>query len=192
VSYRVITGYRGLRRSLPNLQAAFYVTELLREGTRDLDPHPELFDATVETLETLELARPEGLAAVVLHYELGYLREAGFQPELRRCVRCGRAAPASGPVRFSHAQGGLLCRSCVVATPAALTTLRISTRRAFDGLLDAGSAREAADLPLASGDRKFMRAFMTGILERVLEKELKSTAFLPDGRSPRKPRPTRR
>ena len=42
--------FRPAGGKLTSLYAAYYVAELLNELTDDYDPHPELFDAAVETL----------------------------------------------------------------------------------------------------------------------------------------------
>src|SRR5438128_3357160 len=65
-----------LRSHLPALYAAYYVAELLSDGTEELDPHPPLFDATLAVLRDLGEAGPQTgprLAA----YELTWLHELG-------------------------------------------------------------------------------------------------------------------
>jgi DNA repair protein RecO (recombination protein O) len=45
--------FRPAPRSLSSLYAGYYVAELLNELTDDSDPHPELFDQAIHTLESL-------------------------------------------------------------------------------------------------------------------------------------------
>ena len=93
-----------LRTSLPALYAAYYVAELLSDGTEDLDPHPALFDATLAALRELGDAGPQTgprLAA----YELTWLHELGYSPALDACAACGRAV--GGRPAFSAAAGGV-------------------------------------------------------------------------------------
>src|SRR5579885_879781 len=50
---QVIQRFPRLRTDLTALYAAYYVAELLAEGTRDYDPHPLLFDEALDALQTL-------------------------------------------------------------------------------------------------------------------------------------------
>src|SRR5215470_16919922 len=49
--------FPAVRQNLGALYAGYYVAELLSDGTQDYDPHPELFDAAVETLRGLATLR---------------------------------------------------------------------------------------------------------------------------------------
>src|SRR5205085_3256696 len=108
-----------LRTALPALYAAYYVAELLSEGTEDIDPHPALFDATLAVLRDLGDAGAQTgprLAA----YELTWLHELGYSPALDACAACGRAlSPRSmtggNPAVFSIAAGGVVCPTCAPA-----------------------------------------------------------------------------
>src|SRR5947208_9694361 len=50
---QVVRRFSGLAATLPSLYGAYYVAELLDSATQENDPHPVLFDSTVETLEAL-------------------------------------------------------------------------------------------------------------------------------------------
>jgi DNA repair protein RecO (recombination protein O) len=106
---QVAERFPALRTSLPALYAAYYVAELLAEGTEDYDPHPALFDAALDALRDLGGAGPQAgprLAA----FELTWLRELGYSPALVACAACGR--PAGGRPVFSAAAGGVVCPAC--------------------------------------------------------------------------------
>src|SRR3954469_3219907 len=53
---QVVQRFPRLSTDLPALYAAYYVAELLTEGTQDYDPHPLLFDEALDTLRTLGAA----------------------------------------------------------------------------------------------------------------------------------------
>jgi DNA repair protein RecO (recombination protein O) len=102
--------FRPADGELASLYAAYYVAELLSELTDDYDPHPELFDAAVETLAGLHTS---GLVdQVVLRFELTALRELGHLPSLESCTECGTPVPATGRVHFGQLTGGVLCGNC--------------------------------------------------------------------------------
>src|SRR5436190_9205534 len=125
---QVAERFLALRTNLPALYAAYYVAELLAEGTQDYDPHPGLFDASLAALRDFgEVGVQVGprLAA----FELTWLRELGYSPALDACAACGRAVGERAG--FSVAAGGVICPACRPAErvrralmPATLTALR--------------------------------------------------------------------
>lgn len=125
---QVAERFPALRTNLAALYAGYYVAELLSEGTADGDPHPALFDASLQTLRDLGSAGPQG-GLRLMAYELTWLRELGYSPALTACAACGRAIGER--VVFSIAAGGVVCATCQPAqrerrtlTGAALTALR--------------------------------------------------------------------
>jgi DNA repair protein RecO (recombination protein O) len=103
-----------LRTDLRALYAGYYVAELLADGTREDDPHPDLFDAAVETLREAGGDR-DTVAGRVSAFELVWLRELGYSPRFDGCAACGNAVPA-GRAWYSAAAGGLVCPTCLPTT----------------------------------------------------------------------------
>jgi DNA repair protein RecO (recombination protein O) len=125
---QVAERFPDLRTSLPALYAAYYVAELLSEGTEDYDPHPTLFDATLGVLRDLGSAGPLAGQRLVA-YELTWLHELGYSPALDACAACGQAVGARPA--FSTATGGVVCSTCQphqrerrLLAPATLDVLR--------------------------------------------------------------------
>lgn len=176
--YRVVTGHPGLRRSAPRLFAAMYVSEVLRQGTRDLDPDPALYDHTVAVLEALDGAAPEEIGPLVAAYELGYLARAGFLPDFGRCTSCGRPAPESGAVRFSPARGGLVCRGCSPRAGGGLVVLEPVVREVLRVLTRDPSPDRARELRPDPGARRLLRRLLPALLERTFEHELRAAPFV--------------
>lgn len=98
-------------RDLSCLYGAYYVAELLNELTHDGDPHPELFDLAVDTLERLS-AGETSTGFAVLRFELTALRMLGHLPSLRECVECGKPIVGDRRTAFGLASGGVLCEGC--------------------------------------------------------------------------------
>jgi DNA repair protein RecO (recombination protein O) len=107
---RVVERFPHLRNDLHALYGAYYVAELLTDGTEEDDAHPELFDAALEALRHLGKP-PSGTARQVLRFESVWLREVGYQPALDHCVGCGHAVDGEG-MAFSVVLGGALCAAC--------------------------------------------------------------------------------
>lgn len=98
-----------LPKSLPALYSAYYIAELLAEGTQDDDPHPLLYDASLAALRELGDAG-EKTGPRLAAYELTWLHELGYSPALDACAACGRSA-GSRPM-FSASAGGIICSQC--------------------------------------------------------------------------------
>jgi DNA repair protein RecO (recombination protein O) len=111
---QVIQRFPRLRTDLAALYAAYYVAELLAEGTRDYDPHPLLFDEALDTLQTLGNMEKPGAPATgprVARFEMVLLRELGYSPVLDHCAGCGGSVVET-ELAFSAAANGVLCRRC--------------------------------------------------------------------------------
>jgi DNA repair protein RecO (recombination protein O) len=105
---QVIQRFPRLRTDLAALYAAYYVAELLTEGTRDYDPHPLLFDEALETLQSLGGGE---CGPRVARFEMVLLRELGYSPVLDHCAGCGGSIVETERA-FSAAANGVLCRRC--------------------------------------------------------------------------------
>jgi len=112
---QVVQRFPRLRDDLAALYAAYYVAELLADGTQEYDPHPLLFDEALATLRALGSAE-EGLPATeqgprLARFEMVLLRELGYSPVLDHCAGCAGALAETDLV-FSAAASGVLCRNC--------------------------------------------------------------------------------
>jgi DNA repair protein RecO (recombination protein O) len=109
--------FRPRGHDLASLYAGYYVAELLIELTHDYDPHPELFDAAVQTLAELSASLSPASSnsavwAVVLRFELVALRLLGHLPAFASCAECGAEVARSARVSFGLLAGGVLCENC--------------------------------------------------------------------------------
>jgi DNA repair protein RecO (recombination protein O) len=107
---RVEERFNGLRQDLRAMYAGYYVAELLGEGTQDYDPHPRLWDLSLDTLRKLSAGGE--MTGLVSAYELGWLAELGLRPVLDRCAVCQTAELPAGPLLFSATAGGVVCQGC--------------------------------------------------------------------------------
>lgn len=119
IEAQVAERFPSLRTNLPALYAGYYVAELLADGTQDYDPHPQLFDAALETLRELQSTSPltMPLPDRISAFELVWLRELGYGPRLEACAGCERdlSGTLSPDVRlgFSPTAGGVICSHCL-------------------------------------------------------------------------------
>jgi DNA repair protein RecO (recombination protein O) len=89
--------------------------ELLHLSTEHDEPHPEVFDLTINLFQTLQCATERHLNALYA-YEVRLLGLLGFKPSLRQCVICrvdlaslGTAVP-EGRLRVTG--NGVMCGRC--------------------------------------------------------------------------------
>ena len=98
-------------RDLTGLYGGYYVAELLNGLNEEYDPHPQLYDDVVATLEAFSVAG--NAATAILRFELGLLREIGQLPAWDICVRCGRQVEPAAWYGMKSSLGGVVCRSCL-------------------------------------------------------------------------------
>jgi DNA repair protein RecO (recombination protein O) len=106
---RVEERFAGLRTNLAALYAGYYIAELLGDGTQDYDPHPMLFEHSLETLR--QLAAGGNVLPLVSAYEWTWLSELGVKPVVDQCVGCLQTL-ATGLLAYSPMAGGVLCATC--------------------------------------------------------------------------------
>ena len=177
IEAQVAERFPHLRTDLNALYAGYYVAELLSDGTQDYDPHPELYDAAVGTLRSLNPLTPNPSPAggegglTVSAFELVWLRELGYSPRLDACAVCARdlSVPSPVPVRvgFSPDAGGVVCPDCL---PAARDRRPLSeaARLALIGLAAGTSDAREPLAPMPAGVRDEVRAVLGQTVSFVL------------------------
>lgn len=168
--------FRLAGRSLPCLYAAYYVAELLSGLTHEHDPHPELFDAAVQTLVGLD---QPGAAALpwVVRFELTSLQILGHLPSLEVCVECGGPVEATARVAFGLTAGGVLCPACRPRCRQ-VVTISGSTLRATQCFADRNS-QAWQRLRLDARTRAELRGVLGQYVAHLLGRPPRMQAYLP-------------
>lgn len=104
----IVQSFHRLRDDLPRIARLMYCLELIRELTRDQEPHTQLFDGLRDYLQKLD-AKEAGPTSLLL-FELDALAQAGFMPSFAPCALCGE--PTGERPRFDPSHGGVLCLPC--------------------------------------------------------------------------------
>lgn len=114
-----------LRGDLELLALASYFAQVTDTVAQEGDPQPELLSLLLNALYALgRLRLPQRTVKAVFELRLACL--AGFLPDLRGCLACGR----EDCDRFNVTQGALQCASCpgdgirMPVSPAALAAMR--------------------------------------------------------------------
>lgn len=164
---QVIQRFPRLRTDLAALYAAYYIAELLAEGTRDYDPHLLLFDEALDALRTLGGvdAPPVECGPRVARFEMVLLRELGYSPVLDHCAGCGGSV-VELELAFSAAANGLLCRRCRTSQRDS-RPLAPSTWRMLQDLAAPGESwRRAWGMDARAEVRQLLGQYLTYLLGR--------------------------
>jgi DNA repair protein RecO (recombination protein O) len=150
---------------LTRLAHAEAAVELIDRLVWGEEPHPELFDLLVGSLEAVVRAPVASLPAVTLAFELQVASLLGYRPRLDACVRCGGAL---SPRRlFSPARGGMLCDPCAASESGAIT-LSADALAGLSLLLSrpVADAGQYLEVPRAGEIQKVVEAFLRHHFQR--------------------------
>ena len=170
---QTIDSFVSLREDLVLTSQAIYAAELLDLFTVQEDANPDLYQTILSVLKTLSLTQDGGLA--LRHYELRLLGNIGFKPELYSCVSC-HSPVAGSQVHFSASGGGVLCSGCLRGE----VSVRPISPRALKALryFQQASPSKITEITLPMTLSKEIEATMRAYIRYLLEREVKSTAFL--------------
>lgn len=163
----VVQSFYRLRDDLGLIARALYCLELVRELTRDHEPHPELFEALKRYLQLLD-AKQAGPTSLIA-FELRTLELAGFRPRFSPCLMCG--GPVGERPRFDPDAGGVLCATCAPRVPHSVPVAP-SIVQAL-ATLQAG-----ARVPLEADVRARCRELLNLFIAHHLGRRLKSVDFM--------------
>jgi DNA repair protein RecO (recombination protein O) len=147
----------GLANDLAKFAAGSVVAELMLRFA-PADRHPESFELVRHTLEFLEAAPTEAVETIALRSMWQLVGVLGFTPTLSHCVRDGNDLPVDGPVEFSPADGGVLCRTCAPAEGT--RTLPEAARRDLRSLIDPSAEWPLLDERHAAAHRRLFAHYV--------------------------------
>lgn len=174
---QTINSFFPLKSDLELSAAALYVLELTDQFTEERQESSEIFKLLLETLENL--AKGENREMTLHYFEMHLLSLAGFKPELYACVACGKELEPEMNA-FSAASGGVLCSVCQktrYCQPVSASTLKVLR------LLQSDDFNSVKGLDLGGTTSQELNRILRNYIQFLLEKEVKSAAFLNDVRS---------
>jgi DNA repair protein RecO (recombination protein O) len=177
----IIHNYEQLRHDLQRIGAAYYAAELIDRLTEEEDENRHAFDLFVATLQGLDTSNTIDL--ILRYYEIHLLGYLGYRPQFFECAACQEVLTEEAN-RFSATGGGMLCPSCAALDRSAVTI----SLNAFKLLRFLQSQPlEAIDrLNLSQSVRTEVEQVLRSYIRRILERDLKSVAFLEEvNNSPR-------
>lgn len=165
--------FRRMREELWRGSYAYYVAELVDSFTEDRIENQPLFDLLVATLK--RLTEGDDLWTMVRFFELHLLDLVGYRPELVHCVGCRTEIKPEANC-FSALMGGVLCPECG-RREASARTLSLNGLKVLR-YLQRLPAPPSGSLKLDSFIRREVESATRSHIEHLLERAVKSTAFL--------------
>ncbi len=161
-----------LRGNLTSTNTACYIGEVVEKMTAENEVHPEIFELLLEVVEHLNKGQEKLLLA---YFEINFLSESGFRPELYKCLVCGQKLTSKNN-HFSFSAAGVVCEKCansdIEISDKAIKVLRLFLRHKISVI-----SKINAHKKLASEIEKISGLY----LEHIAQKEFKSKRFLEAG-----------
>ena len=159
-----VTRSRGqLAADLDRFTAASAIVELAMRFA-SAESHPELFDALLETLDTIGASAAGASVDAALAGAWHLVAHLGFAPSVDLCAMCHVTVPGDAVASFSHPSGGVLCHRC--AQLARATRLLPADARAA---LRAWIGGKSAPLPDAAARRAHQRLLREFLAEPLAD-----------------------
>ncbi|HNP71886.1 MAG TPA: DNA repair protein RecO [Kouleothrix sp.] len=169
----IVHSFDALRADLERIGAAYYAAELIDRLIEEDDENRPAFDLLVATLGALDSTRAIDL--VLRHYELRLLGFLGYRPQLYHCANCQETLTEEAG-RFSALAGGVLCPRCAPHERSALA-MSLSTFKLLR-FLQAQPLDAVERLNISPATRAEAEQLLRAYIRRILERDLKSAAFL--------------
>jgi DNA repair protein RecO (recombination protein O) len=103
--------FYGLRDDLKKLALASYFLQILLECVTEEEEAPELIRLVLNSLHFLETGKRQSAALLKSIFELRFLSETGFTPDVLACAVCGEYLPED--IRFLMKSGNFVCKTCL-------------------------------------------------------------------------------
>ncbi len=97
-----------LRNNLKATNTAYYLADVIDKLSDEEEPHKEVFELLDNLLEEIN---GENSQILLAFFELKFLSEMGYKPELFSCVIC-KGKIKNGRNSFDFDEGGLVCEKC--------------------------------------------------------------------------------
>ena len=173
-----LNAFRALREDLERTTYAHYVAELLDHFASEGQENRPAFELLTATLQ--RICDTSELRLAIRFFELRLLGLEGYQPQLFRCLNCGDVIQPV--VNYFHPeQGGILCPRCgegliagqrPLVRPVSVNTLKVLR------YLQTHNYEQCSRLRLKPDTHRDLEALMLHYITYVLERNLKSVAFL--------------
>jgi DNA repair protein RecO (recombination protein O) len=171
---QTVNAFVPLKNDLWLTSCGLYIAELVNQFTAEHQENYSLFQLTIETLQ--RLCQENNKELTLRYFELHLLDSAGYRPQLRECVACHKALE---PVvnAFSAAAGGMLCPACSPLSQSFSYPLSVNAQKVLR-LLQGEDYTNASRVKIDEELARELESVLSGYLKHLLEREVKSAAWL--------------
>ncbi len=174
IGSQTLKPFLAIKNDLDLLSCALYITEMVNQFTPPETEDPQIFNLLAFTLEQLPEAADREL--LLRYFELHLLRQAGYRPELEKCVMCRKTLEAVTN-SFAPSAGGMLCPSCqrlgrhygYLLSPDGLGVMRF---------IQGGDWESISVVPVDISTIAEIERLIRSYIRHLLEKEIKSALWL--------------
>lgn len=165
-AWDLVETFPALRRSLAAHNAGLYIADLVQHFVTDHDPHPALFDATIEALRAL--GEPAGPGAALLRFQWSLLAEAGYRPSIdaEEAGTAAESARRTDALRFSPERGGLVSAGEGAPESHRAWPVRRETIDLLRRIASEPAAAGAAPAPVIERANRLLAAYARHVLGR--------------------------
>lgn len=107
---QTVNSFAKLKNELAHASLIYHFFEVVKTFVPLEENRPEIFWLLVRGLANFD-CQPSPILKI--YFELKFIKNIGFGPELHHCAVCRRALPPGGNF-FSAAEGGTICPACAV------------------------------------------------------------------------------
>jgi DNA repair protein RecO (recombination protein O) len=173
IGAQTISAFLPLRSDLWLTSCGLYIAELVHQFTAEHQENLPLYHLLLDTLE--RLCQEENKELVLRYFELHLMESSGYRPQLRECVACHKVLEPTTNY-FSPAAGGLLCPACNLNQPFSYA-ISVEAQKVLR-LLQDNDYSSTAGVNIGDGLAREIENVISGYFKYILEKELKSAAWL--------------
>lgn len=108
IDAKITKCFLNLRGNLAATHLANYLAEVIDKMTEENQNHPATFELLEELLDEID---GKNSPLVISYFELKFLTELGYEPQVYHCVSCKKDL-IDGKNYFSFAESGVVCPNC--------------------------------------------------------------------------------
>jgi len=173
IGSQTIDSFLGLKSDLNLTAGALYLTEMVAQFTPEHVEDPFLFHLLIDTLH--RLSQTPNRELLLRHFEIHFLGQVGYRPELKECVRCRK--PLQPTINyFSPGAGGILCPDCRLSQHL-VYAVSVDALKVLRWLQD-NDFETVSRLKMAPELSRELEMVNRNYIRYLLEREVKSVAWL--------------
>lgn len=165
----IIKCYFKMRNGLETTSKSFYFSEIIEKMLAENQAHPRIFVLLENVLENLN---EKNSKLLISFFEINFLADIGYLPELYKCVKCGKKLEEKNNY-FSFSDGGIVCADCKTGDQP-ISNQAIKTLRLF-------LAKEISIIEKIRLDKKLateIEEITSMCLKHIHQQEFKSRRFI--------------